>query len=820
MSTEGEITRLDRRTVLKAVGAGAIATGLGGVTAQPDAEASPTVRGSVEQVMVTRVVPGATVRLYDGDGAVVETADARYPEEPEPWFESASYVFREVEPGDGYRVSQVVDGEESPRSEPVEVLSPEFVPPQEFYDQQTIEPTPEGEIGYIETRDGTTLAHQTVHPSAEVAGPPYPTLVLYDGYAPSVNLPGEEIIIDFLVEEMGYAIVAVNMRGTQCSGGKFDFFERLQILDGYDMIEAVGAQAWSDGIGMAGGSYGGYSQFYVGAAQPPSLDALAPGMPVGDFFRDVGRPGGMLNQTFGAAWAGSRDQAARHDQDGRGDSTERVLNDDTCLENQLLRPNNEPTLGRLERFEHMTEFYRERSPWTLVEDIEVPLLLNVAWQDEQVGSRSARLQERFGDIPVRFVAGNGGHDIYTAPAVVDELVRFFGYHVEGEIPEPDTDEFDRFDAAFAAYEREDPVTILWEMDGDLTPRARSNYAEWPPGETWELYAQPDGRLDTDPPSGDGPEASGYEFVSEGFLFQTIERDEGKLQWERDDESEYVAFVTDELAEDRVCIGSGLVELWLRSSAENTDLQVTLSEVRPDGQEMFVQNGWLRASRRAEDDSLARPRRPWHTHATEDEQPLPDEFERMRVELFPFGHVFREGSRVKIAVDNPGGTRDLWGFDVLEAEATNEVAHTPEMPTKLELPLVDEPAPTDGLPPCDGVRNQPCRPVDLDSILGSGDDSGVDDPEDGDDTTDDDGQASDDDPEDGDDTTDGGDDGQASDDDTDTGDSGDDEDGSGPGFTLPAGIASVGGAAYLLGRRLTGEGERVSASEGESERSQR
>ena len=36
----------------------------------------------------------------------------------------------------------------------------------------------------------------------------------------------------------------MNMRGTGCSGGAFDYFEPLQGLDGYDVIETVARQPW------------------------------------------------------------------------------------------------------------------------------------------------------------------------------------------------------------------------------------------------------------------------------------------------------------------------------------------------------------------------------------------------------------------------------------------------------------------------------------------------------------------------------------------------------------------------------------------------
>ncbi len=59
----------------------------------------------------------------------------------------------------------------------------------------------------------------------------------------------------------------------------------------------------------------------------------------------------------------------------------------------------------------------------------------------------------------------------------------------------------------------------------------------------------------------------------------------------------VAYVTAQLRANTVVIGGGAVQLWLKSSARTVDLQVTITEVRPDGKETFVQNGWLRANER-------------------------------------------------------------------------------------------------------------------------------------------------------------------------------------------------------------------------------
>src|SRR5690606_36389147 len=84
----------------------------------------------------------------------------------------------------------------------------------------------------------------------------------------------------------------------------------------------------------------------------------------------------------------------------------------------------------------------------------------------------------------------------------------------------------------------------------------------------------------------------------------------------------VAYETEPLAEDVVMIGSASADLLVRASAPDVDLQVTISEVRPDGMENYVQTGWLRASRRKLDEALSTELRPLPTHREVDAAPLP------------------------------------------------------------------------------------------------------------------------------------------------------------------------------------------------------
>ena len=86
----------------------------------------------------------------------------------------------------------------------------------------------------------------------------------------------------------------------------------------------------------------------------------------------------------------------------------------------------------------------------------------------------------------------------------------------------------------------------------------------------------------------------------------------------------LGYVTEPLAADTVLAGTGSVDLWVRSSKPDVDLEVTISEVRPDGQETYVQSGWLRASQRALDaGDVDRPAPGPDPHRAPTSQPLPD-----------------------------------------------------------------------------------------------------------------------------------------------------------------------------------------------------
>jgi hypothetical protein len=257
------------------------------------AAATFTARGSVGQVYVTGLRPGERISLLSRSGRRVATrrADAL-----------GGLIFRHVRPGNGYRVRGSPRGAQS---SPLTVLPARAAPPStSIYNQ----PIPSSGYGYLTTRDGIALAIN-VHPpqrpaggpglppgvtppsspaiglplpsgvsmpSTPVTGPPYPTLIEYSGYG-YADPAGPQNGIAILANLMGFAVVDVNMRGTGCSGGAYDFFEPLQNLDGYDVIETVARQPWvlDHKVGMMGISYGGISQLFTAQTDPPSLAAIS-----------------------------------------------------------------------------------------------------------------------------------------------------------------------------------------------------------------------------------------------------------------------------------------------------------------------------------------------------------------------------------------------------------------------------------------------------------------------------------------------------------------------------------------------------------------
>ena len=88
----------------------------------------------------------------------------------------------------------------------------------------------------------------------------------------------------------------------------------------------------------------------------------------------------------------------------------------------------------------------------------------------------------------------------------------------------------------------------------------------------------------------------------------------------------------------------------------------------------------------------------------------DQFVPVTVPLYYEGHAYRAGSRIRVRVSAPNGDQPIWSFSETEPAGTAEVeiGYGDGMPSRLVLPQVPGVDVPDQLPPCPGLRGEPCR----------------------------------------------------------------------------------------------------------------
>ncbi len=741
-----------------------------------------TAQGSADQVYVTGLPANSEASLLSSGGATVATqsADAQ-----------GGLLFRNVKPASGYRVK--TGGETSAKITVHSTASKPWDP--SVYNQEI----PDNGYTYLTTRDGTQLAID-VHPPTSPAGqpgvpslfhfptlpipgvpsvsytPPYPTLIEYSGYG-YANPAGPENGIAVLANLMGFAVVDVNMRGTGCSGGAFDFFEPLQNLDGYDVIETIAHQPWVLGnkVGMLGISYGGISQLFTAQTQPAGLEAIAP-LSVIDATASTLYPGGTLNTGFAVAWAEQRQQNAEPASPGHGQAwaTKRIEEGDkTCAANQALHGEAANLLDKIKaNSTYNPPVADPLDPVTFVHKIDVPTFMACQWEDEQTGGHCADLAQHFtGTARKWFTFTNGAHVDSLDPYTYDRLYDFLELYVAHQAPLvnavvvhaaapvvydeamglPKTDlvtlpadpiqEKLTYESALSAFEALPEIRVLFDNGagtsplgtttaGDPYPAFEQSFTKFPiPGtqaRTW--YFGAGGTLDEQPPTSEGVDSYTSDANATPLTDYSSNTGSGGLwgnasQWEwnwtQPSPGSAVSYVSAPLTSDTTAIGGGAVHLWVKSSTPDVDLQATVSEVRPDGNETFVQNGWIRASERklattADNMFKQTPTllQPIPTFLPSDVEAMPaNEYAPVVVPLYFEGHVYRAGSRIRVTIAAPNGTQPVWSFGQTQPEGTTaseSIAFSPSMPSSLVLPIVPGVSAPTGLPPCPSLRNEPCR----------------------------------------------------------------------------------------------------------------
>ncbi len=755
-------------------------------------------KGSVGDAYVTGAQPSQKLLLIDGAEQVVAegTADAY-----------GSKIFYDTPPGDGYSVRTVVDDKTVLGTDKFKVLGIDENPPQSFYEGETLN---EG-LNYVTMRDGVELA-MTVRlpPGKTMADGPFPTLIEHSGYGTAgphdllraVLTGGDPLAPDtstavgaLIAPQAGFATVSVQMRGTGCSGGAYGLFDLPTTYDGYDMVETVANQSWSQGkVGLVGISYSGISQLFAAGTKPPHLAAIAPMSVTTDLYTGTGYPGGMFNKGFALSWVTDRVNDAKPAPDG-GQQWSRIMSTtgdpliadpvlreqqkQSCLDNQNLRLQTRDVFQLIEDNPYRTpQIFENRSPGKWLAKVDVPVFLAGSFQDEQTGGQFPNGLAGLKNNPnVWYMLQNGVHVDSLGPSVITDWADFINLFVADRLPEmpglliglssmlygqladapalPVQESkycpassgnpactYTSVDQAKADFKADTPRLRLLMDNGaatvqgptDPNPGAQSpggiganweiGLDDWPVPNTDEVnyYLGDSGKLEETAPSGTDDES--YTADPSARPVQTLpgsgDADAWKAQppynWQPVAAGKGLGFTTDALTEDTLIAGPSSLDLQLKSTAKDTDIQVAITEVRPDGKETYVQSGWLRASHRKLDAAKSTALEPVPTHLEADAADLPaGQYSEVRVPIFPVAHMFRTGSKIRVTITATGGDRPRWDFETIDdGSAVNTIQLGGVKPSKLVLPVipgVEAPAsgqPGHDLPSPTALRGEPSR----------------------------------------------------------------------------------------------------------------
>ncbi|MCB1104104.1 MAG: CocE/NonD family hydrolase [Opitutaceae bacterium] len=546
----------------------------------------------------------------------------------------------------------------------------------------------------MKTRDGVTLVADIYRPAAEGQFPVILTRTPYDKYT---NLG-----MGLAVAQRGYVGIIQDVRGRYRSGGEWYPFKH-EAADGYDAVEWAAALPYANGkVALVGGSYVGVTVMQAAVAAPPHLVAIAPSVTASNYHEHWVYNGGAFMQLLNQAWSSvlSIDaitrRAAGSANPGYWDyrrpiSAYPVIDK---VSNQDVAPYYADWVAHPD----YDDYWKQWAIDERYDQITVPALHEAAWYDlfqqgsiqNYVGIKThgANAAARAGQ---RLVIRPGGHagngpkigEVDFGPGSAfdmwDYTMRWFDHYVKGEDN---------------GIDREKPVKLFvmgrnaWRDEGEW-PLARTRYTRYHlrSGGRANSVAG-DGILAVGPPGG----ALVDSYVSDPHRpvathGGAILGDEGRYiqgpldQRENEQRSDVLVYTTPVLTEDTEVTGPLAVELYVSSSAVDTDFTAKLVDVHPDGRAINLADGIKRARYR---DSREYP-----------ELMQPGAIYKLTIDLGSTANVFLAGHRIRLEIAssnfprfdrNPQtGGRDDGAAPF--ATATNVIHHDRDHPSAIILPII-------------------------------------------------------------------------------------------------------------------------------------
>jgi putative CocE/NonD family hydrolase len=546
----------------------------------------------------------------------------------------------------------------------------------------------------VKMRDGVTLHADIYRPKAEGR---FPVLLERTPYN-----KGGGTEFGLKAASRGYVVIFQDTRGRFTSEGEWYPFKH-ESQDGYDAVEWAAALPYSNGkVGMFGASYVGATQMLAAIAEPPHLAGIFPVVTASNYHDGWTYQGGAFEQWFSQSWTSGLAQDTLQ---------RRVKKSSQALQWVWKLPLTAYPLFDVGNSEGLATYFVDwlKHPsydsywkeWSIEENysrIKVPAYHVGGWYDIFMGgtvrnyvgikSRGGNDSARRGQ---RLLLGPWYHGPFDGKSGEID----FGAEAKGDTNELMLHWYDFVLKGISnGTEREKPVKIFvmgknsWreEENWPLARAHSSKYYLHSSGEAQSLKG--DGALNTSEPKNEAPDMFVYNPAEPvptrgGGLCCDNEHLASGVFDQRPVEarSDVLVFSTPAFKEDFEVTGPVSVELYVSSSAIDTDFTAKLVDVWPNGFAQNLTDGILRARYR---NSPSKP-----------EYMNPGEVYKLIIDLWATSNVFLAGHQLRLEISSsnfPRFDRNLNtgedpGQAIRPVSAENRVYHDREHPSALVLPVV-------------------------------------------------------------------------------------------------------------------------------------
>jgi putative CocE/NonD family hydrolase len=569
----------------------------------------------------------------------------------------------------------------------------------------------------IPMRDGVRLATDIYRPAGVERAP---VILVRTPYAKAM----QELKARFYARR-GYVFAVQDCRGRFDSEGTWNpFFDEPR--DGHDTIEWLAVQPWSSGkVGMIGGSYLGWVQWWAAREAPPHLVTIIPNVAPPDPWFNIPYEYGSFF-LFGAIWwADVLEKQATADISGKALSEIYGRNYAKILRHLPVIDLDKKVLGKKNKYwrewiaHPNNDAYWDRASFlTRLDDAAIPVYHQSGWFDgDGIGSKLNYLaMRRAGHGGQKLVLGPWGHTdaaTRTGPNEAD-----FGPHAIVDLEGSYLRWLDRWLKGIEnGIDREDPVVLFvmnanrWLTGPDYPlPETKftklyllsSGSANSSKGNGWLAFDAPFpgvAPFDTFVYDPGDPTPDPNFYVSERDLASAERPDSTKVVSTEEERRRMIGYYgmidetrrdilvydTEPMLDSLVIAGPVSAVLYASSSAKDTDWFMRLSAVDANGIVFPLVHGTIRARFR---ESFSKP------------APLrPGEIYEYRLDLWQTGVMIPKGHKLRVEVASaafPTFARNLNTGKHNEKEkkfipAAQRIYHDGEHPSHVLLPVIENPA---------------------------------------------------------------------------------------------------------------------------------